>query len=436
MKFGRRETLLGLLFGGGCLGLRALATGLPMAVLADPVRAAEGDCGLVSPDAAQRILLATSSGGDPLNNNAPGTYLFDDIIHPLDPAMEKTALTIGGVEHHAAKPWSTLPATVLDRAAFVHHATRTNNHANQSKVMRLMGDTKGQEMFVSMLASRLAPCLGTVQVEPLTLGATNPLERLTYLGRMQPNLTPTALRDMLAKPDGPLAAIQQIRDADLDRMNAIFRERGTKAQRNFIDKWALSQGQARELSNDLIEALGTVSNDGIQGQITAAAILLKMNVSPVVSIHIDFGGDNHNDNDLVRETNATVNGVAQVALVQQALADFQLQDKVTFVMMNVFGRNLKPADRNGRTHHADHHCTVIIGPTIKSGVYGGVTPSGDDYAAQTIDSATGQADEAGDIPLEESLGAVAKTIGRAVGLSDEVLDEEVVSGNPITGALI
>src|SRR5205823_12579843 len=53
------------------------------------------------------------------------------------------------------------------------------------------------------------------------------------------------LASLLSSPAGPLGQVQKIRDADLDRLNDWYRQNGNPAQRAFIDRYALSQQQAR-----------------------------------------------------------------------------------------------------------------------------------------------------------------------------------------------
>ena len=351
----RREALLTGLFGAGWLGLRALATGLPISVLANPRRALADGSLFNCADAtrAQYLILSTSAGGDTLNANVPGAYDEPSVIHPLDPAMAPTPITIGGQSYLAAKAWGQLPQNVLDRTCFFHHATLTNSHANESKVLKLMGAIKRQEMFASFFCKRLAPCLGTVQQEPVAIGG----ETLSYEGRTLPVLTPVALRDILTNAPGPLTNVQKIRDADLGRINAVLKQDATPAARRVIDSMVISQMQARSIAQDLLDSLAAVNNNGPSGQVVAAIALIRMNVSPVVSIHIGFGGDNHNDTDLAGETAQTIAGVATMASLQQQLEDAGLADKVTFAAMNVFGRTLTNIQRtvDRRQHGRDHY---------------------------------------------------------------------------------
>jgi hypothetical protein len=432
----RRRAILDGLFGAGWLGLRALATGVPAALLANPRRAlAADDPACFAKDKAQYLILSTSGSGDPLNANVPGTYAFPDIAHSLDPLMAKTSFQLGGTMVEAAAPWATLPQPVLDRTTFFHHTTLTNNHANQPKVMRLMGGTRRQEMLVSFFASQLAPCLGTVQHEPVVVGASGSGEFLSYQGRVLPALSPSALRDTLANPAGPLGTLQQLRDKDLDRLNAIFKAHGTNEQRTFLDRLAQTQTEARGISQALLENLSAIVANDATNQVLAAVTLIKMNVTPVVSMHIPFGGDNHTDTDLANETKQTVAATGTIALLMQKLGELGLQDQVTFAAMNVFGRTLAKKGTKGRDHLANHHATVMIGKGLRGGVVGGLVPKAGDYAALPIVSSSGAGDAAGDIPFEATLGAMGKTLGTALGISPAALDENIMVGKPVKSAL-
>ncbi len=361
----RREIILNLLFGTGHIGLRSLATGLPMAALARSPRAwAQEAYQCAEKSKAQYLILSTSSAGDPLNANVPGTYDFPDIVHAADPLMEPVPLKLGDKTFTAARLWSKLPQWVLDRTCFFHHATLTNNHPNLPKVMRRMGATAGQEMLPSILAKHLAPCHATIQTEPVSVGAG---DILTFNGRGLPNINATGLRDTLAQPTGPLKQIQKLRDMQLDRIHASIKRDGTKAQRDYLDRLALSRTQARALSGDLLAMLADIKSDRSDGQILAATALIRMNVSPVVALRIDFGGDNHGDTDLkTAEIPRSDQGVQRIAALMENLRQYGLQDKVTFAMYNVFGRTLKKKGTRGRDHWASHHVTLMIGKPIRA----------------------------------------------------------------------
>ena len=439
MDASRRQFLIRTLFGAGMLGLRSLATGIPMSILADPRRAlAAGSTTACPPNPAQYILFSSSGNGDPVNANVPGAYAMTGIAHPPDPAMAPTPLMLAGKQYTAAAPWALLPQAMLDRTCFFHHGTYTEQHSDLAEVMTLQGLVLQRDMLVSMVAAQLAGCLGTVQSEPLALGPRSSSESLTAQGRPQPILSPAALAGVLSPPAGPLGQIQQIRDADLDRLNAWFKQNGSSAQRDFLDRYATSQQQARSISQSLLNTLANITDNSPNSQVAAAVVLFRMNVSPVISIHIPFGGDNHTDPSLATEAKQTVSGVAAIGNLWTQLNAAGLQDRVTFAMMNVFGRTLSAARyTNGRDHQGDHHVTVLIGKPFKGGVVGGLEPTNSDYRAMSIDSSSGAAVAAGagDIPFSDTLAALGKTLAAGCGVDRGFVDQDIRRGKLVAGAL-
>ncbi|MFM2416142.1 MAG: hypothetical protein RL385_865, partial [Pseudomonadota bacterium] len=117
------------------------------------------------------------------------------------------------------------------------------------------------------------------------------------------------------------------------------------------------------------------------------------------------------------------------------LARDGLADKVTFALLNVFGRTLISSGPGGRNHNPDHAVSLIVGSRMRAGVVGGLVRSGKDVAASPIDGSTGAAAAGGDISVDASLGALGKTLGAALGLTEEVLDQEILSGKVVRGAL-
>lgn len=451
MSFTRRQALLSGLFGSGLWGLRSLATGLPIPFLMNPARA---DTCMLDQSKAQFIIMSTSAAGDPSNANMPLTYDFADIGHApaaMSPDMGPAMASIGGRSFTMAKAWADLVGSadpkiaVGGRIAFIHHSTLNNSHTNQAKVQRLMGVISRQEMLVSYLAKQLAPCLGTVQAAPVMVGATDPGEALTFTGRTLPNLRPTALRDTLLNAAGPLTQLQMMRDQDLNRLNALVKETGNTAQKAYLDRLATSQTEARSISQTLLSNLSMIMNDGTTGQILAATALVAMKVSPVISIHLPFGGDNHADANLQREAQQTTASVSPGAMatplttgipyLMTKLSDLGIRDQTTFLLMNVFGRTLKKLGVTGRDHWGSHHVTVVIGKGVKAGVYGGIVAGGNDYNATAIDSTTGAGMAGGDIPVADSLAAVGKTVGAVVGLPEATLNTDIEQGKIIKAAV-
>jgi hypothetical protein len=464
----RREGLLAGLFGAGSLGLRALATGLPTWYLLNPSRATAQDlqCAINAKANLQYLIVSTSSNGDPLNCNCPGTYegAGAAVVHPPDAEVEKTTLTINGQSYGAALPWADpsvknasgantgqLNAAVLARTTFFHYRTGTTVHGDQPKVMKLLGDTTGGEMVVSAYAKHLAACFNTVQAAPIAVGARgNSSELVSFAGRTLPSISPTQLKQLLTgSKNDPLVKARALRDQALNQLNQMAKDDGSPVQKQFLDKLATSQTQVRALADQLSTTLAAITADDVNGQALAAAALISANVTPVITIHLSFGGDNHTDANLQAEADQHVSGVRGIQTVMNALgtltdsAGVSLTERVTFATLNVFGRNLngiqKVTDRTGRDHYGNHSVMVMIGKNVKPGVIGGVVAATNGtYSAGDIDSATGGVVTGGDISAAKSQAAAVRTLGAALGIPDSVAAGDYTAGaggKVVTGAL-
>jgi len=487
-RFTRREGLLASLFGGGALGLRALATGLPAWYLLNPRRATAQDlqCAINARANLQYLIVSTSSNGDPLNCNCPGTYegAGAAVVHPPQEEVEKTTVQLGGASFGAALPWAATDvksaagnntgqlkrlaafgtdasgnaATLLSRTTFIHYRTGTTVHGDQPKVMKLLGDTTGGEMIVSSYAKHLAACFGTVQAAPIAVGARgNSSELVSFGGRMLPSISPTQLKQLLtgARGDALTAkgALRDLRDSSLSKLNDLAKSTASQVQKDFLDKLALGQTQVRQLADTLADTLNMISNDNVAGQAQAAAALIAANVTPVVTVHIGFGGDNHTDSNLQAEADQHVSGIQGIQAVIDALAATKdasgnaLLDRVTFATMNVFGRNLNNISKlssttnpGGRDHYGNHNVMVIVGKNVKPSVIGGVTAdSKGTLVASGINSGSGASmATGGDIDASATQTAAARTLGAALGLPDSVAANDYIAaagGKVITAAL-
>ena len=418
----RRDALLSTLFGAGHVGLRALATGLPVSLLLRPRTAlADPTAMCAAPDKAQYIIFNTSGSGDPMNANVPGTYEDTNIAHSADPAMAPTPLTIRGKTLTAAAPWATLPQNVLDRTVFWHMMTNTPVHPKERDVLELMGATMAGEMLPSLLAKQLAPCLGTIQPQPISVGALTPSEALTYGGAALPVVPALALKATLTNPAGPLTALQPLRDKTLNQIYDVYKTSASPAQRQYIDSVVTSQDQVRNIGQNLLSALSSIKDNSATSQVLAAITLIQMNVAPVIAIHIPFGGDNHRDIALATETAQTVSGVAIIASLMQQLATAGLADKVTLMSLSVFGRTLGPTNTDGRQHNGNHQVSITIGKPFVGGVVGAVGPVDKDYGALPVDSKTGAGSSSGDIKAVDTLAAFGQTMLAAIGADPTVI---------------
>jgi hypothetical protein len=432
----RREAIYSTLFGAGLVGLRSIATGLPASFLLNPRRAlADGTCSGSGQAQGQYIILSTSGNGDPINAGAPGTYDDPKIAHSLDPSMAATPLKLGAQAATAAAPWATLPQAVLDRTCFWHLMTNTPVHPKEPDVLKLMGTTYAGEMLPSLLAKSLAPCLGTIQAQPISLGASNPSETISFGGAPLPYIPPLALKATLTSAPGPLTDLQPLRDQTLAQIYDLYKNNATAAQKAYVDSLVRSQQQVRSINQNLLDALAAIADNTAASQISAAVTLIQMNVAPVISLHIPFGGDNHQDAGLATEASETVSGVATIATLMQNLATAGLADRVTFMSLNVFGRTLGPSNTDGRQHNQNHQVSITIGKPFRGGVIGGVAPVGNDYGATPIDSKTGAGAANGDITAVDTLPSFGRTMLAAVGVDAATIGGGITRGTILRSAL-
>ena len=417
------------------LGLRALATGLPTAFFVHPRRAMAQQASTL---ASQFLILATSTAGDPFNANGPGTYdvagaTANTVVHANTTAMAPAPFFFAGKQYTAAAPWATLTSDTLARTALIHHGTLTPNHGEQGRVMKLMGAVRRGDMATSMFASHLAQTLGTVQPQPLAL---YPGEITQYQGQYQPTYTPMGIKSLLAGNNSPLQSLQMLRDAELNRLYGIYKQSGsTTAERSFIDNLASSQAQIRKIADGFASDLNLITDNGPDSQALMAVLLAKMNVAPIFTIHVPFGGDNHSDTNWQTETSQTVSGMATINLLMQRLKTYDMQDKINFAILNVFGRTLaeNPDGTSGRGHNPAHHLCMMVGKNVAPALVGGV---GSDGSALSFDSSTGQVVNSGGVALIDSLAAVGKTLGRALGVDAAIVDDQITDSTAITAALV
>jgi hypothetical protein len=467
MTISRRDALMATLFGGSMIGLRSLATGLPAKMILNPKKAladlSAGQC-LGDTSKAQFLIIQTSGSGDPFSCNAPGTYddggmgtgtNYANISHPSDASsgvtgIDPVTIGLGGRNFKAAGPWGSIPSTVLQRLSVFHLMTNTPVHPKEPQVLQLMGATPYNEMFPSLLAMQLAPCLGTLQAQPISVGAASPSEGLTFKGQALPTIPPTSLAATLTNSTASAFAgmtnLQGLRDTTLNDMYTYYKDskQTSPAQRAYIDSLVTSQQQVRGIAQKQLAMLAGIKNDNT-GQITAAVALILMKVTPVIAVHFPFGGDNHADPNLTAESNQTITGMKAITDLMALLATWGLTDQVSFLSLNVFGRTMDVSKyTDGRNHNQDHECSIMIGKPFKPGVIGGVWPSNKtllqgaaDYGCMPISSSNGMPSATGDVAPVDTLSSWAKTVMTAVGVAPDQIAASVTNTNAkvINGAL-
>lgn len=434
MKTNRRTMLKSALFGAGLVGLKAMATGLPLWAFSEGMSPSAALA--AEPADARFLILITNSLGDPFNANVPGAYGIDGVVNNPNPEMAEQALRLGGVMTSAAAPWSTLPQGMLDQTSFIHHRTYQNVHSQWSKVMALVGSAKdeegaGNEELTSLISSELSSTIGTIQQEPVALGSTG----LSFKGAQLQSIKPSTLAEFFGAPDADRLNLVDIRETAIDDLYALAKQDGTQAQRAWIDRYVTSRRQVKAIDVELVNNFSSITDDSPSSQIKAALTLFMMRLTSVVTIDIPFGGDNHVDADLTLERDQMVSGVEALKELYEAIQSSPLKDQIMVANLGVFGRTLGKNGVEGRDHNLNHHVMMLSGPGVNGGVIGGIEPSGNDFGAMDIDSATGAGVEGGDISKDESLESASKTLARLVGIPDERIELRIEGGKYIDAIL-
>jgi len=315
-----------------------------------------------------------------------------------------------------------------------HIMTNTPVHPKEPDVLKLAGATQANEMLPSVLAKQLAPCMNTVQTQPISLGASGPSEGLSFNGAALPILPPLAVQNMLIAPGGPLTSLTSLRDSTLSKLDDLYRSSATPAQSKYLDSLISSQQEVRNLNQNLLSLLGSIQDNTVASQITCAMALIQMNVAPVFVIHIPFGGDNHHDAGLATEAAESITGIQTIGQVVTSIPA-GYTDKVTYMSLNVFGRTLGSDSANGRQHNPNHQVSVTIGNGFTPGIVGGLSLADNHGQCLDIDSASGAGGTGGDIPALDSMAAYGATMLAAIGTPSSTISTLIPTGKVVTGAL-
>jgi hypothetical protein len=398
------------------------------------------------------LILNTCVQGDPLNIAAPGSLEEAALrsawasSHPAQVAP--VAVQLGSVSTTAARPWGALPEALRQRMAFIHHRTFAETHTEHPKVMRLFdglrrGTGNGTEMLPSAIGEELGSTLGTIQREPITLGD----ERVTFQGHFVENLSPLKLKALFGGTSGSVRRFADLRAQTLDAAYGSVKSNGTAAQREYLERVATSRSQAaklgEQLAGDLLDV--PVSDDAraqvlVPGlvedypfdpidQVLTAVALVKYKVTPVVTIHLPFGGDNHTDPDFADETLQVQGGVQLMGLVWERLVAENLAQSTTFASLNTFGRTF--LSTGGRAHNSAHHVMTLFGPSVRPGIAGGPVRGAHDYEAAAFNGTTGAVGGTADVPTEKTFAVAARTLLKAVGVADERAEVRVPGVRPV-----
>ena len=422
--------------------LSSIATGLPASVLANSLPSDESLELQQTMGLPRYLLMFMNANGDPINVNAPGSYtgVSDTVFHCPHPDMLPTTLTVGATTTRAAKPWAQMPQWILDRSAFVHHRTYQNVHSQMSKVLSLLGNTNGpngetamSDHLPSVIASGLAQKFDYVQAQPMRLGGSS----YGYRGQPLPNLEPSILKSLLSVPNNSGAALADLRERELDAIYQLLKQTNASArQHDWLDQFAISHTQLQSIDQNLIQQFSALPNDSYL-PVNAALLCFLMGLSPVISIDIPFGGDNHKETaDYEQEASQLSSGLNTLTYLWEQAKTLNIADRLTVANLNVFGRTLHKQGRPGRQHNGNHHVMMITSANANASVNGGIDEGlPDKIGAGSFDSATGMLSRNGDITHQQSLESVAKTLGVVAGADAEYMDLRVQGGKLISHAL-
>jgi uncharacterized protein (DUF1501 family) len=195
------------------------------------------------------------------------------------------------------------------------------------------------------------------------------------------------------------------------------------------------------MGDSLGELITDVDGNDASNQVKVAVALIQLNIAPVVTLGLEFGGDNHQDINLSNEVTETEQAMLALNTLWDRLKAAGLEDKVVFASLNTFGRTLIRNDTGGRNHRGSHHNMFVFGAAIKPGIVGGIEPNFKDgkiksFQATGINSVTGSSTGNLDIEYEDTLVSVGKTLAKSIGVSEERINQRIDGGKIITGALV
>jgi hypothetical protein len=427
LKLSRREMLFRAAAASGSIGLKSLLIGLPPSFIASRAMAQ---------DSLQYLIFSESASGDPVNCNAPGSYV-PGVWHGFDSDfVNPPVFQFGDQPFQAAVPWGQLSSDLRARLNFFHLRTKANAHPESAIVQTIFGSIKDEnganvESLPSAIAQELGSGLGTLQPQPISLSG-----RLSYRGLNQGVVQPTSLKSLFEADTRPVRqSLAQLRDQQVDELYRDLKVNGTPAQRRYMDQYTHSKSQAMKVGEGIMEALTDVIDNSEDSQVKTAVALIAMGITPVVRIELSFGGDNHRDSGLEREVTETREGARRLDLMWNELKKYSLQDRVCFAMLNVFGRTLRDSTQGshpyvGRGHNARHNVMVSFGSKVRGGVTGGL----DGLNASGINSLNGGISNP-DVSPDQTHESAVKSLMSALNISDSRLEKRVLGGKIIRGYL-
>ena len=460
----RRQFLARGMAGAASLSLRSLATGIPLGFLLGGHMPAYGQS-----TSTKSLILGMSDDGESINAYAPGAYASRNGIERVTTSelgtdtrgtvngssvsaadfADSAIIRMGDEELEAAKFWSYLPQSLLDRMSMFHLRTAANGHPEGTNVHRVHGalmaaNGRGTEEIQSAIMQEIMlanTSFNSVLSTPLVMnGGGGNLSTLTNESIAISRYSPLDIKNLfLGSSSAELENMNKVYDSTIDAIYKSVRATGTTKQKNYLDAYASSREQASLLGDRLGNLLDSITGDSKSDQARASVALAQVQLAPVIVVRYAYSGDNHGDSNLLEEFNFTVEQLNNLTTIWDLIQSQGLEDQINYATYDIFGRTLGRNDNGGRDHHRSSCVNMMIGSNIKAGVVGGL----EDWAssghrlmqATGINSETGTSENT-DIDGSETLVAYCRTLMASVGISEERINVRLPSSKTVTGALL
>ncbi|MEO1582143.1 MAG: hypothetical protein AAFR91_09850 [Pseudomonadota bacterium] len=431
----RRKFLTGSTASFVGLSVRSLLTGLPPAFfLTGQLRAQ---------DAGRKFaVIAQSGAGESVNGAGPGSFDSPDFIHPSDSATDLTRV-IDGRTFSAADLGATTDylgganpvrisrcfealGPMQDNMAFFHHRTGFGIHPQFQLAQKIDGrlkgdDGRGQEELPAAIAQENATALGTLTDRPIVLSGN-----ATFQDAPLGSYSPTSIRELVlsaVSSEVPAEMFSATRNYLIDEVYQGTRESGDPNQQRFLDEYVVSQNQATEVAERLLDEVNAIDDDGMASQMKMAAIIIKLRLAPVVVVDYRLSGDNHVGNGMTVEAEHTLNMMADYREFYDFAVSNGVWNDLLYATVSVFGRSMNETG-NGRGHNGSLSTGLLFGGHLTRKVVGGIDatrPRGFCMPINANDGGTANPN----VSEDDTFACYAKSVLQAAGVPSPRLDVRV-----------
>lgn len=451
----RRKFLRNSLLSALAVSSRSAVVGVPASfLLAGQVHAAL--------DTPKFTIIAESGQGEASNACGPGTFATNSsnigstVEHPNPNEINSSVsriingrsydaqdlatganVQLGAETVRAARLWNALPQDFRNHLSFFWMRTGTNAHPEFPLVKTCMGAlnddvlTNTPEELASAMAAEVAQDLGTTLTQPMLLDRSG-----KFKGAPLSAASPTSIKNLFSASSNSTISPENYAALYNQTIDSLHHSNLNPAQRSYLDNHALTQSQAAVIGDQLGDLLEDVNGNGFVDEIKTAIALIRLRVTPVISVRHFFSKDNHGDSTLTTEVTDTLASISALNDYWRLITENNLQDEVNFCTLDVFGRTLRRNSQGGRDHFGNLTLGICHGPEFKGSVIGGMTEGTHRRqrvpVANSINSATGAS--GGDIPAGSTLAAYGATMLKAAGVADERIALRMPTAKVVSGA--